>query len=110
MQGPTSREITPQEVAALTGRDPQGPYTKTWDPGQFGADWDQPESWYYPGTEQIRPQTRVYQIIARDGKPTGRLSYAKDEVHGAALRQETRDAKGNIYLPGAVLVDVIFDD
>lgn len=58
----------------------------------------------------MRAQTRVYKIIGRDGKPTGRLVYANNEVQAAALRQEQRDADGNVYLPAAELVDVVFDD
>lgn len=98
-----SRPLTPRE------RD-NGPYVKTWDPAQFSQDFDQPESWFYPGTEVIRPQTRVYRIIGRDQKPTGKIVYAKSEVQAAALRQTVRDSDGNPYLPGAELVDVIYED
>lgn len=74
----------------------------------FAGDWDRPESWFWPGTDQIRPQMRVLQIIGDDGRPTGRLVYAKNEVQYAALRQEVRDNEGQIYKHGAKLVDIIY--
>lgn len=95
----------------------ESPYVQTREIDIDDLDWDDPESWFYQNTlnrknvePQLRPQTRVYKIIGRDGLPTGRLTYANNEVHGAALRQEVRDGKGNVYIPAAELVDVIYDD
>ena len=115
--GPTSRPLSPAEQAALTGED-ETPYVQTREVADLeDLDWDEPESWYYQNTlnrknvePQLRPQTRVYKIIGKDGKPTGRLTYATNEVHAAALRQEVRDGKGNVYIPSAELVDVVYDD
>ena len=107
--GPTSRPLSQQEINNLTGG-PQTPYIETHTPLTGNIDFDAPESWFYPGTEVIRPQTRVYRIIGRDGKPTGKIVYAKDEVQGAALRQESRDANGTVYVPAAELIDVVYED
>ena len=116
---PTSRPLSPQEQAVLSGED-DGPYTRTREIDQVDLedlDWDEPESWYYQDTlgrknvePQLRAQTRVYKIIGRNGKPTGRLAYAQNEVAAAALRQEVRDAKGTVYIPAVELVDVVYDD
>lgn len=112
IQAPMSREITAADVARLSN---DSPYIKTQE-FQGSDDYDSPDSWYYQdgrvgwdGSPMIRPQTRVYQIIGRDGKPTGKTVYASSEVQAAALRQETRDQSGNIYIPGARLVDIIYE-
>lgn len=112
-----SRDITAEEVAKLTGRDNSGPYTPTIDQSQFIGDPDEPESWFYTdmrlgadGKPKVRPQKRTYQIIGRDGEPTGRLVYARNEIQAAALRQELRDSKGVVYQPAARLVDIIYLD
>lgn len=112
-----SRQLSARERTALRGED-EDPYSKTSDDRDLeDLDWDDPESWYYQNTlgrkntePQLRAQTRVFKIIGRDGKPTGKLVYATNEVQAAALRQEVRDGKGNVYIPAAELVDVIYDD
>lgn len=107
-----SRAITEDEVRRLTGREVSSPYTPVHEggfmPGQI--DYDDIASWYYPGSEQIRPQTRVYKIIGANGKPTGQICYAKNEVQAAALRQRVEDKSGHAYIPSAELVDIIYDD
>lgn len=114
--GPTSRQLSPAEQAAITGHS-EGPYIETREIDLDDLDWDDAESWFYQNTlnrkniePQLRPQTRVYKIIGRDGKPTGRLCYATNEIAAAALRQEVRDGKGQVYIPASELVDVIYDD
>lgn len=119
MSNPEPRQITQAEIEALTGKTP---YVQTQEPVAFSSEnfsspnYDQIESWYYPdfrpgfdGNPAIRPQVRVYSIIGRDGKPTGRLVNANNEVQAAALRQVVRDPNGVTYLPSAELVDVIYE-
>lgn len=114
MPQPTSRNLTQAEIDALTGKN-QSPYVGEYERPIGAIDPDSPDSWYYPetlGNEQptLRPQMRAYKIIGVNGQPTGKIVYANNEVQGAALRQTVRDAKQNVYLPGAVLVDIIYDD
>lgn len=107
---PTSRPITPEEVAKLTGRD-QSPYVQVREESiDSRVDYDDLSSWCYPNSDQLRPQKRAYKIIGTDGKPTGKIVFARNEIQGAALRQESRDSKGNVYLPAAELIDVIYEN
>lgn len=106
-----SRELTVDDV-----RRESKLYTPVHNP-VIDTDMDTLESWYYPdgrigpgGIPLHRPQTRVYRIIDRKGRPSGRLVYAKNEIQAAALRQELRDQDGKVYQPAAELVDVIYDD
>ena len=108
---PTSRPITQEEIDRMTGRE-AGPYTPVHEANEnvdSSIDYDDPRSWNWPNSNQLRPQKRAYKIIGTDGKPTGKIVFARNEIQGSALRQESRDNKGNIYLPAAELIDVIYE-
>jgi hypothetical protein len=60
------------------------------------------------GMPATRPQTRVYQTFGQDGKPTGRNIYATNIPHAAAARHQQVDGHGNVYIPAAKLIDIIW--